>query len=62
MILIVRGEQEHRDTDLVKIAGAADALPLFASGIQGRQQHRGQNADHGDDRQEFDQCETGTDA
>ena len=57
-IEIVRIRQ-HSQADLVQVAEANGAPSLFPRFIEGGQEHRGENANNGDDDKEFDQRECG---
>src|SRR5579871_1072194 len=55
--VVVIGVHDHCGSDLFEITHANCAATFFAGLIQGRQKHRGEYADDGDDDEEFDQCE-----
>ena len=54
-VVIVLRKHEHRLADLVEVVHALDAQRLFLGALKGRQQQGGEDADDGDDHQQFDE-------
>jgi hypothetical protein len=57
--IVVVCVHDHSLADLAEVAQAQGASAFFTGLIQSRQEHRGENADDGDDDQELDQGEGG---
>ncbi len=54
----VRFEVMKRQADLLQVIGALHASSSFAGRLHGRQQQPDQDADDGDDHQEFNESKT----